>query len=326
LTEEQISAARSGGSRWDLLAEELQRLRLTVGEPSYAAVAQLVTERRIAAGQPEHSARIARSTVYDCFRPGRVRVNVALVREIAEVLGADDGQVDEWIARCRQPASEPPLQPEEPNPQEQPEGKQFAQRRPRTIALLVSAAVLVNLAGNAFHELLRLPIFLDMVGTAIAAIVLGPWWGALVGVLSNAAGVTTSGTASLPFALVNVVGALMWGYGVRRLGLGRTLPRFFGLGLLVAVACSAVAVPLLLVLFDGSTGHGQDGITATLHDLTGSTALAAAGSNLVVSVGDKLISSFVALVAIAALPAALGARHWLGLLSPEPGAPTEGRR
>ncbi len=184
----------------------------------------------------------------------------------------------------------------------------------------------MNLAGNAFHELLRLPIFLDMVGTAIAAIVLGPWWGALVGALSNTAGVTTSGAASLPFALVNVVGALVWGYGVRRLGLGRTLPRFFALGLLVAVACSAVAVPLLLLLFDGSTGHGQDGITATLRDLTGSTALAAAGSNLVVSVGDKLISSFVALVAIAALPAALGARQWLGLLPSEPDAPTEGRR
>lgn len=317
MTEEQTSAARSGGSRWDLLAEELQRLRLMVGEPSYAAVAQLVTERRVAAGQPEHSARIARSTVYDCFRPGRVRVNVALVREIAEVLGAEDAQVDEWIARCREtPTSEPPPL----------ETVEKPERRPGVIALLVLAAVLVNVTGSAFHELLRLPIFLDMVGTAIAAIVLGPWWGALVGVLSNTAGVATSGTASLPFALVNVVGALVWGYGVRRLGLGRTLPRFFSLGLLVAVACSAVAVPLLLLLFDGSTGHGQDGIAATIRDLTGSGALATAGSNLVVSVGDKLISSFVALVAIAALPATLAARQWLGLLSAQPGAPTEGRR
>lgn len=302
--------------RWDPLVDRLQALRLAAGEPSYASIAQLVTERRTAAGVPDHAARIARSTIYDCFRPGRVRVNVVLVREIAEVLGAADGDVDAWVARCRQPA--PALAaPPDPAPDDPGRGPAEAAPslpRPGVLALLLVAAVLVNFAGNAFHEALRLPVFLDMVGTAAAAIVLGPWWGALVGVLTNVAGVATSGPASLPFALVNVVGALAWGYGVRRLGLGRTLPRFFSLGLLVAVACSAVAVPLLLLLFDGSTGHSQDTIGATLAQLTGSSALGTAVSNLVVSLGDKIISSFVALVVVAALPASWGAWRHLPLL------------
>lgn len=48
-------------------------------------------DRRAAAGESPHAARVARSTVYDCFRTGRVRVNLALVREIATALGAEGG-------------------------------------------------------------------------------------------------------------------------------------------------------------------------------------------------------------------------------------------
>ena len=118
-----------------------------------------------------------------------------------------------------------------------------------------------------------------MTGTAIAAMALGPCWGALVGGVTNLLGVASSGPASLPFGLVNVAGALVWGYGVRRFGLGRTLPRFFSLNLLVALVCSAVAVPILLLLFSGSTGHGQDGIGATILELSGFVALVAIASH-----------------------------------------------
>ncbi len=317
MTEEQATAA-PGSSPWDLLATELQRLRDSVGSPSYGAIAQQVTERRKAAGASEHAARVARSTVYDCFRPGRVRVNVTLVREIADVLGAPDSAVDEWIARCREPrpTAPPPVEPAANPDAEAPHSAEPL--GPSRLALLVGGAVALNVAGGMFHQVLELPVFLDMVGTAIAAIALGPWWGALVGVLTNVAGVTTSGTMSLPFMLVNVAGALTWGYGVCRWRLGRTLPRFFCLNLLVAAACTAVAVPLLLLLFDGSTGHGQQSISATLMQLTGSQVVSVAGSNLVVSVGDKMISGFVALVAIAALPLSVRARSGLDLLSGHP--------
>ena len=332
VADEQTSAARSESSRWDLLAEELQRLRVDVGEPSYAAVAQLVMDGRVAAGRSPHSARIARSTVYDCFRTGRVRVNLALVREIAEVLGADGGQVDEWISRCRQgqthgPGTEAGTQGDDPavdaRPPAEPTGRTILPPPPgrRAVLLVVVGAVALNLAGRGFQEVLHLPIYLDMTGTAIAAMALGPWWGALVGGLTNSLAVATSGPASLPFGLVNVAGALVWGYGVRRLGFGRTLPRFFTLNLLVAVVSSLIAVPILLLLFAGSTGHGQDGIGATILELTGSTGVAVAASNLLVSVGDKMLSGFVALVAIAALPLSLRSRTPLDVLPPTPAHP-----
>lgn len=319
MAEEQTPATRRDSSRWDPLAEELRHLRAQVGEPSYAAVAQLVMDRRIAAGQSPHSARLARTTVYDCFRTGRVRVNLGLVREIAAVLGADDGQVDEWVARCREHAEEQAGQEPVAPPPEQPACPPPAPTR-RLLALVVVGSVALNLAGRGFQELLHLPVYLDMSGTAIAAMALGPWWGALVGVLTNVAGVAVSGQASVPFALVNVAGALVWGYGIRRFGFGRTLPRFFTLNLLVAVVCTTVAVPILLLLFAGSTNHGQDGIGATILALSDSTVLAVTTSNLLVSVGDKILSGFLALAVVAALPLSLRARTSLEMLGPADGS------
>ncbi len=115
-----------------------------------------------------------------------------------------------------------------------------------------------------------------------------------------------SAAISLPFAVVNIAGALVWGYGVRRWGLGRSLGRFFSLNVLVALVCTLIAVPVLVLVFGGSAGHEQDTLTATFFEMTHTLAVAVGFSNLLTSVGDKMISGFLALVVISTLP--LGAR------------------
>src|SRR5690606_30100659 len=97
---------------------------------------------------------------------------------------------------------------------------------------------------------------------------------------------------SLPFALVNAVGAVVWALGARRWGLGRTLPRFLGLNVLAALACSAVAVPILLVRYAGSVSHGQDVLAARLVALTDQFAFSVSAANFLTSTGDKVISGF----------------------------------
>lgn len=298
--------SRDGGAdlnegRWDPMTLSLQRLRLIAGEPSYATIAALVAERRAAEGAPPHAARIARSTVYDCFRLGRTRVNLGLVREIATVLGADDAQVERWIAECHDERIGAPEDPGVAEATEAPEtpSPTHGSHRGRGLAVLLGCIAL-NLAGRVFSEFLQLPIHLDMVGTAVAAIALGPWRGAAVGLGTNLLGVASSGLASIPFSAVNVVGALLWGYGVRSWALGRSLPRFFALCVLVATCCSAIAVPILVLAYGGSTGHGQDTISSTVYGYTHVHAAAVAVANLLVSIADKVISGFVAIAAVSA--------------------------
>ncbi|MGK2880495.1 MAG: hypothetical protein ACSLE6_06785 [Mycobacterium sp.] len=147
-----------------------------------------------------------------------------------------------------------------------------------------------------------------MTGTAIVPIALGPWRGAAVGGLTNLIGVLGSGWISLPFALANITGALVWGDGVQRWGMGRSLRRFIALNVLTALACSSVAVPLILVLLGHDLDLGRDAVTRSIEGSIDTFVLAAGFSNVVTSVGDKLVSGFVALVVISELPAGIRRR------------------
>lgn len=170
------------------------------------------------------------------------------------------------------------------------------------VVTLVPVAAALNIVGATLNTALNLPTFLDMIGTAVAAIVLGPWWGALVGVIGNVAGSLFVGPVQIPFALVNVTGALVWGYGVRTFGMGATVPRFFLLNMIVALVNSAVAAPIVAYVYGGATGHASDALTATFaragQDLLTSTF----ASSVIVSLADKIISGFVAVSIIEALP------------------------
>jgi energy-coupling factor transport system substrate-specific component len=181
--------------------------------------------------------------------------------------------------------------------------RQRQQRIPLTyVVTLIPVAAALNIVGGYINGLLHLPIFLDMMGTAVVAIVLGPWWGALVGVITNTGSAFLTGPIGLPFALCNVVGALVWGYGVRSFGMGRTIPRFFILNLLVALAVSLTAVPIYVFIFGGATGHFSDLMTAAFLAMGQNLFVSVFSSNILVSLADKIISGFVALAIIEALP------------------------
>lgn len=172
------------------------------------------------------------------------------------------------------------------------------------IVALIPAAVALNVVGNFINDVLRLPTFLDMIGTAVVAITIGPWWGALAGALTNTVLGFISSPISLPFAVANVTGALIWGYGVRW-GLGKSLPRYFILSLLVALGTSIAAVPIYIFVFGGATGHFSDMMTAAFVGMGQQLVVAVFSSNIIVSLADKIVSSFIALAILEALPPAL---------------------
>lgn len=304
-TEQGPTAARAEGP-WDSLLRELHALRRAAGNPSYTEMTRRLIDQRMADGMDEYAARIARSSLHDGFRMGRSRLNIPLTRELVRMLGADPTLVDQWVEECEanRSASQPAVEDEPPAP---------APPSSAHVGLLMVACVALNLMGREFVDFFGFPIYLDMVGTAIAAIAIGPWRGAAVGLTTNLVGVVGSGWVSIPFGLVNVMGALVWGYGVRRWRLGTTLPRFFLLNVVAAAACSLVAVPILLLLFSDSLRNGHDAITELIHRSVRPFEVALTFSNLLTSLADKLITGFMALVVVSALPAAF--RHGYALVA-----------
>lgn len=290
MTEISGSSEIPKNNRWDHLTHELNALRLSVGEPSFAEISRRITRQRMGETASEHAARVARSTVYDAFRTGRTRVDLPLVREIVHALGGDEAVVNKWVEACNGNPSDGTSNPLTPPP------------AVKQVAVLMVSCVVLNLLGRQFVDFFQFPIYLDMIGTAIAAIALGPWRGAAVGVTTNIIGTIGSGWISLPFALVNIVGALIWGYGVRRWRMGRTLPRFFALNVITAFACSLVAVPIIVIFLGDDLNLGHNVITQLVEESVNTFAVAVGFSNLLTSLGDKLISGFVALVVISSLP------------------------
>lgn len=181
--------------------------------------------------------------------------------------------------------------------------KKASSRIPLTyVVALVPVAAALNIVGGQINTILKLPTFLDMIGTAVTAIVLGPWWGALVGAITNIVASFISGPIGLPFAVCNVAGALVWGYGVRNLRMGRNYWTFFILNIIVAVVVSLFAVPIYVFVFGGATGHFSDMMTAAFLAMGQNLLVSVFSSNILVSLADKIISGFVALAIIEALP------------------------
>lgn len=181
--------------------------------------------------------------------------------------------------------------------------KKKSSRIPLTyVVALVPVAAALNIVGGQINTILKLPTFLDMIGTAVVAIVLGPWWGALVGAITNIVSSFISGPIGLPFAACNVVGALVWGYTVRW-GWGKKFWSFFLINIAVAFFVSLTAVPIYVFIFGGATGHFSDMMTAAFLAMGQNLIVSVFSSNILVSLADKIISGFVALAIIEALPA-----------------------
>jgi energy-coupling factor transport system substrate-specific component len=169
------------------------------------------------------------------------------------------------------------------------------------VVALVPVAAALNIVGGYINTVLKLPTFLDMIGTAVVAIVLGPWWGALVGAITNIVSSFISGPIGLPFAACNVVGALVWGYA-HRWGWAKKQWSFFLVNVAVAFFVSLVAVPIYVFIFGGATGHFSDMMTAAFLSMGQNLLVSVFSSNILVSLADKIIAGYVALAIIEALP------------------------
>ncbi|WDG17280.1 hypothetical protein [Microbacterium sp. Clip185] len=291
------------------VSEELQRLRHEAGGVSYAEIAARITSLR-ANRSGRSSVAVSRSTVYDAFRPGRTRLDAELVVDIVRSLGVSEAEAEGWRARCvaAKPAVPRPssragtASGAEAPPVSAVSVLRFDAPRPagRRVALIVAVmigAVLLNVTGGRVVLWLDLPLYLDMVGTAVVALALGPWCAVATAIVTQLGGVLVNqSTLGLPFTPVAVAGALLWAYGVHRWGWGRSLSRFLLLSVVVAVACTIVAAPITELVYGGFSAHvAGNSLTARFRDAGMVLPFAIVIANLITSLLDKLIASFVAL-------------------------------
>ncbi|MEZ7195133.1 ECF transporter S component [Pseudodesulfovibrio karagichevae] len=173
--------------------------------------------------------------------------------------------------------------------------------------VLIAVAIVLNIVVGQLVSLLKLPVFLDSIGTVLVGVLAGPWAGGLTGLLTNLIWGVISSPVAAAFAPVAMVIGIVAGL-CARWGLFRTWWLAIVSGVIITVFNSIVAVPIRLYMFGGITGSGGDFFTAYMlalgNDLFGSVVVMVFTSNLL----DKVVTALIAWGVVKAMPARTTAR------------------
>ncbi|WP_111805799.1 ECF transporter S component [Aeromonas allosaccharophila] len=168
------------------------------------------------------------------------------------------------------------------------------------LAFMVICIAINMVAGQAV-SMLKLPIFLDSIGTVLCAILAGTWMAVATGLLTNLLWGLLTGPIAAAFAPVAMMIGLSAGM-MARAGWFNNLPKVVVSSVVITLALTLVAIPIRSYLFGGATGSGADFMVAYLHamgsDLQESVAVTVLGTNLL----DKLLTVLIAWGLVRRLP------------------------
>ena len=157
--------------------------------------------------------------------------------------------------------------------------------------VLIPIAVGINLIGGTLCSVLKLPLFLDMIGTIVVACLSGPWVAALTGLLTNLFLALVANPVYLPYAAVSVLCGLVVGYMVKA-GL---FHKKWGVVVIWLVCTTFV--------YGGATGvNGTSVLTATLVVAMKDILASVISSSLIENLLDKGITVAIAWVIVQKIP------------------------
>jgi len=177
-----------------------------------------------------------------------------------------------------------------------------------TALALIPIAIAINVAlGQLVQSILKLPIYLDSIGTVLVGVLLGPLAGAITGLLANIIWGLTLAPSALPFAAVAAVIGLIAGYA-GQYGATQTWWKMALFGVLTGIVAAAISAPIATYVFGGVTGGGTDVLVAMFQSLGASVLGASFAQGAVSDPLDKTITYLIVWAIISALPKRLLAR------------------
>jgi len=175
------------------------------------------------------------------------------------------------------------------------------------LAAVIPVAIAVNLAIGLLVHALKLPLYVDSIGTVFIGFTLGPRWAALVGGLSMVLGGLLlnpwmpyyAGTAVVIGLLSGFFGIRHWQYSIKKTVV---------LGIIVAVSAAVVSAPVTVLVFGGVTGSGTTVIVALLRASGRKLVESVLITGFAVELVDKVITCLMPVFVIRALPRSLAVR------------------
>jgi len=170
------------------------------------------------------------------------------------------------------------------------------------VLVLIPVAVGINYVGKLFAQLLKLPLWLDSIGTVIASMLSGPIVGSISGAINNIIYGLTMDPISFVYALTSVAIGLTVGIMAYK-GRINNLWRAVVVGLVVALVAAVVSTPLNVIFWGGQTGNvWGDALYAYLIAHGVPVWLSSFLDELVVDLPDKVATVIIAFLIFASLP------------------------
>lgn len=167
-------------------------------------------------------------------------------------------------------------------------------------AFLIPVGIAVNVVGGQIALLLKLPIWLDGIGTILIGGICGLVPGLIVAAITQIINAISPPTV-LPYMIVGFAMALMGTYFSKR-GFFLSFQKAVILGILVAIVTTVMAVPIDVILFGGFMGDGNSLLAAGLMTMGLSIPVAVAVSSFTFGLVDKTLSVLVCYFIIKSMP------------------------
>jgi len=178
-----------------------------------------------------------------------------------------------------------------------------------TITLVtIPVAIAINIVVGQIIFTVKLPLYLDSIGTVLIGVLAGGWVGALTGLLSNLIWGLFGNVTYAPFAAVAAIVGLLAGL-FSDIGWFRKWWKVILGGLITGLVAAIVSAPIAAYVFGGVTGSGTDVFVAFFRSLGLDVLMANAAQGVVSDPFDKAITFLLVLLIIRALPARFIGRY-----------------
>ena len=168
--------------------------------------------------------------------------------------------------------------------------------------VLIPAAIGINYLGKLFAGLLKLPLWLDSIGTVLASMLAGPIIGGIAGAVNNIIYGFTADPISFVYAITSAVIGLVVGIMAYK-GWIANVGKALILGLVVGFIAATVSTPLNILFWGGQTGNiWGDALFATMMSNNMPLWFASFADSVVVDVPDKMATVLISFLIFKGLP------------------------
>lgn len=166
---------------------------------------------------------------------------------------------------------------------------------------IIALGAALNVAIGYLVSLLKLPLYLDSIGTVLISVLCGWFYGVVTGLASLIILTVTVAPNVIAYAgTAVVIGILSAMLG--RIGFLRKTRITIAGGILLGIAAAAASVPVTTLLYGGVSLAGSDAITALLRAYGLPIWKSVVLGSLFTDIFDKLLTAVIAMSLIRTLP------------------------